>query len=131
MQGLFLVICSMSLMVNIKPKGTRRTSDIGTAAFPPQQIQQDGLIDVMLTERVCSTQDIRMDISFFPVPQARAPSICLLHWKTQKKDKDMSGADRPQENRSPFLFASWYCLWFDPGTMIVMKTLFRILKVII
>ena len=79
---------------------------ISAAASSLHQIQPDPLIDVRLTESIRPRQDIRMDVSFFPTPQAGPSPTCLLCRKTRGKDKDMSGADRLLEPQSPSLFAS-------------------------
>lgn len=79
-------------------------------------------------ESIRSRQDIRMDISFFCVPQAGPSTTCLHYRKTQRKDKDESRADRLQEPRSPLLFTSCVGFWFDPERMIVMGGFFGIWK---
>ena len=73
-------------------------------------------------ERIRSRQDIRMDVSLFHAPQA-GPT-CLLYRKTPRRDKDVSGADRLPQPRSPSLFASWVAFWFDPERMIVVGFIF-------
>lgn len=101
-------------MLNAKREGTRRTSDMSAAASSLHQIQPDPQIVVRLTERVYAPDRILEWTFPSSIRHRQGPSpTCLLCRKTERKDKDVSGADRLLEPRSPPLFASWagFLIW--------------------